>query len=289
MRSSATRFCLSVALIGLMSTGSAALADVSIGINFVGGSESLPSFSNGGPVNVMQPSEIAGLVPQAFWNNAGIGWQNNTSANRTGTLASGTIRDSIGATVSRLSMTWNGYATFSTSIVEQPGNNRMMKGLLDAGPTTAASTVTITGVPADYCAAGYDLLVYFDGEHTVGSQDRVGRWRVHGGTTAYAPLLGEIFGRDPVGVNFSGTFIEATGTSVSSATTGNYVRFVGLHAPSLTLEALGVGGDVPRAPVNGIQIVSSVPEPGAFGILAVTMFGLGAYTWRRRRHAPRGC
>jgi hypothetical protein len=275
-------FC--VAAIPLVLSAGVAVADATIGIDFVGGSNLYPPYTNGGPVGTMQSTEIAGVVPQACWNAAGIGGQNNTTVNRSGNLAAGTVYDSTGAVVPGLSIAWNGWETFSTDIPETPGNNRMMKGYLDAGPASLTATVTVSGLPASYAVAGYDVLVYFDGEQTIGSQDRVGRWRVYDGTNTAAPLLGEAFGRDPAGVDFSGTFVQATGTSAAGATVGNYVRFVGLHAPTLTLEAFGAAGDVPRAPVNGIQIVPApVPEPSTFVLLGMGAIGLLGFAWRRRK------
>ncbi len=273
-------FC--VAAISLVLSAGVAVADTTIGIDFVGGSNLYPPFTNGGPVAAMQSTETAGVVPQAFWNAAGIGGQNNTTVNRSGNLAAGTVYDGTGAVVPGLSMTWNGWETFSTDIPETPGNNRMMKGYLDAGPAGMTATVTISGLPSAYTSAGYDLLVYFDGEQTIGSQDRVGRWRVYEGTSIAAPLLAEAFGRDPAGIDFSGTFVRATGTSAAAATAGNYIQFSGLHAPTLTLEAFGAAGDVPRAPVNGIQIVSSIPEPSTLVMLVMGAVGLLACARRRR-------
>jgi hypothetical protein len=265
-----------------------AMAEVSIGINFVGGCRLVSGFEDGGPVEAMQPTEVAGVVSQAWWNNAGIGMAPNRHINNTGTLAAGTVRDSTGTVMPRLVVTWDTYGTFSTNIPDTPGNNRMMKGYLDSSNQRAA-LINISDLPGPFAAAGYDVIVYFDGEQTIGSTDRVGRWRVFEGEETTGAMLAEAFGKDPHVIDFGGTFIKSTGASPNTATYGNYVRMSGLHATTVTLEAFAPSwGDVPRAPVNGIQLVSSVPEPSSFVLCGMALTGIGLYgVWQRRRRGPR--
>jgi hypothetical protein len=40
---------------------------------------------------------------------------------------------------------------------------------------------------------------------------------------------------------------------------GNYVVFRGLSGSSVTITATNTFGDVPRAPINGVQIVNALP------------------------------
>ncbi|HVT81649.1 MAG TPA: PEP-CTERM sorting domain-containing protein [Phycisphaerae bacterium] len=237
-----------------------------IGVNFVGGSSPGNVGSlGGGPVNAMASAEVAGVVPQAFWNGAGIANQSDTTVNRAGTLSA--LVDSGGAAVPFMQVEWASNNTFSTTLTDSAGNNRLMKGYLDSSGalspyTSSTSSVKVSSLPQSYAAGGFDLIVYFDGASTAGIQDRIGQYQLFDGTSNTNTPLGEIFGRDVWGVDFSGTFIQATGASAAAAGAGNYIRFTGLHTTSFTLLATGVAADVPRAPINGFQIVA-VPEPSA--------------------------
>jgi len=272
---------------GAAAATQASAAANSIGINFVGGSQvGVGGSSGGGAVNSMQLSEFAGVVPQAFWNNAGIGGQANNSVNESGTLAAGTLTDSSGTPVPALMCTWNAQNTFSTYVADNAGSFRMMKGYLDSsgvsGPyASSTTTVTIANLPSSYVTSGYDVILYFDGLINVATtQDRVGRYRVFDGPTNSGTMLGEIFGRDPAGVDFSGNYIQASGTSIASVSAGNYVRFSGLHASTITVDAFGSADTVPRAPINGIQIVA-IPEPCAAALAALGLVA-GASVFPRR-------
>ena len=77
-----------------------------IGINFVGSSPA-----------AMGSTETAGVVTQPNWNNA-------TGATRTSPLA---LVDESGA-ASGATVTWSAASTWRTPAVDQPGNQRMMRG-----------------------------------------------------------------------------------------------------------------------------------------------------------------
>lgn len=196
-------------------------------------------------VTPMAPTEIGGAVPVANWNQAGV-----TNA---GTL-SGLVNESGVATSA--SVTWKAPNTYSTSIADVAGNNRMMKGYLDDS-NTVPNTISVSGLPATFGL--YDVYVYFDGSN--GSATRTSNFRltsvdsfglVHG-------CAGQLFegstitGADAGGTNFAGTF-----TPAASGSAGNNVEFVDCTGSSFSIAPVhGQSTDNQvRAPVNGIQIIA---------------------------------
>jgi hypothetical protein len=124
----------------------------------------------------------------------------------------------------------------------------MMKGYLDTGNTNP-TVIQVSGLPA--ASNGYQVYVYIDGDNPGGT--RTGTYQISGpGITTSS-----ISATDPAGVNFAGSFQQASGTN------GNYVEFT-IPGTSFTLTATpGATSDAyPRAPVNGVQIV---PAPVSGG------------------------
>ncbi|MGB6690772.1 MAG: Ig-like domain-containing protein [Terracidiphilus sp.] len=206
----------------------------SISINFV-------SYA----VTPMTPMEIAGALPLANWNQAGVA--------NSGTL--GSLLDENGAATTA-SVTWSSPNTYDTPIPDLPGNDDMMKGYLDNN-NTIPNTVSVTGLPASF--RRYDVYVYFNGDN--GSATRVGNYRITS-VDAFGIVHGcagqrwegsTITGADAADASFSGTFTQA-----SAGSAGNYVQFVDCTGASFNLapvHAASTDSQV-RAPVNGIQIVA---------------------------------
>jgi hypothetical protein len=176
----------------------------------------------------MAPTEMAGVVPKASWNEA------------TGPNGSGIpLVDEIG-TAANASVTWTSSSVFELPITDTPGNFRMMKGYLD---TVGQNTVvTVTNLPQR--AAGYDIYVYADG--TNWGATRTGTYQISGAGI----ITTSITLTDAAKTDFSGTFLQANNSS------GNYVKFT-ITATGFTLTAIpGPASDgTKRAPVNGIQII----------------------------------
>jgi regulation of enolase protein 1 (concanavalin A-like superfamily) len=205
----------------------AAAAQRVIGVNFTGGSN-----ATGGNPASLDPSDAAGVVAKGNWNNA---------ASNSGSLNS-LVDDSGKATGA--SITWNGGNTWSLNIAPTSPNNKLMKGYLD---TATSSTVSVSRLPDDIVAAGYDVIVYCDGENSAsgGGGTRHAEYKI-GSTTLNAA--------DTDGEDFSGTF-KVTGDDEG----GNYIRFTGLKDNQFTLTATAGTNDkgaTRRAAINGIQIVS---------------------------------
>jgi Bacterial Ig domain len=195
-------------------------------------------------VTAMAPSEVAGLVPQANWNQA------------LGTTNSGTLTNLLdqSGTATTAGVEWTSPNTYSNSIPDEPGDNRMMKGYLDNN-NVQRNTVHVFGLPTSF--RRFDVIVYFDGG---AAASRAGNYRLtilegdHVRGCASLNYEGStITGLDPGGVNFSGAFIQT-----SNGTAGNYVKFVDCSGDNFSLAPIHAGSadSQYRAPVNGIQILA---------------------------------
>lgn len=177
----------------------------------------------------MGAAESAGVVAKTNWNPA-------TGATRTTPLA---LIDETGAATG-VTVSWTSDNVWSTPIVQQAGNRRLMKGYLDNGFGNPI-TVTVAGLPA----GAYDVYVYVDGDN--GTATRSGVYRISGpgiGTTTVAVT-------DAANTTFDATFTQANNSP------GNYAKF-SITASGFTLTATpgqASTGTI-RAPVNGIQIVA---------------------------------
>jgi hypothetical protein len=175
--------------------------------------------------NSMGADEVAGVFPLSHWNDLP-----EATGNRSFLL------DSKGA-LSTLAVSWNCDNTWALPIADDAGNSRMMRGYLDTGMGMPA-TVTVSGLSNQIVARGYDVYVYVDG-------DNGGSWR----NAVYS--IGDLaLPNSDNGVDFRGTFVQGP--------TGNYVVFRNLNLKSFVLTGTpkdSVDG-VPRAPINGIQIVA---------------------------------
>ena len=184
---------------------------------------------NGNSTSVMLASETAGVVAQSHWNSA-------AGAVRTTLLA---LADASGAATTA-SVTWTANGVWTLfPIADERGNMRMMLGYLDTS-STSETTVTVSGLPS----GSYDVYVYVDGDNH--GYTRTANYRVTAAGSGQA-LIGAT---DTANVNFSGTFMQASGTA------GNYVKFA-ISGDGFTLVATPSTGTNPtlRAPVNAIQIV----------------------------------
>ncbi len=228
-----------VAALLLCAAAATAGASVSLGVNLVGSD-----------TTALGPAETAGLVPQAFWNNA---------AGTSGTLAA--LADSSGA-VTSAGASWFGRPA-NTAIADAPGDGRLMRGYV-SNFTDRAASVTVWGLQAALPGCHYDVLVYFDGRNA--AADWAIRFDLDGDVRTET---------DAAGATFAGTFVEDAG--------GNVLRFAGCLAPGFTLTAWPAAGTAETAAINAVQILSA-PEPATLGLAAAGAAGL---VWaRRRRRRP---
>ncbi len=229
---------------------SAALAGI-IGVNFAGG-----GFGGSPAVNLL-PSDIAGVVPAANYNNV-------PSALTASALS---LHDADGlSTTVTLSITGAGlsYSTISgPSISPQGGDEKLNTGILAGN-----NVLTLAGIP--YPA--YDIYVYVLNDN----QSRVQTTTI--GALSYyhdGPNAATFVDQN---ISTTYAYIQATSTVPGSPSVDtNYVRFSGLSGANQTITITAPGNGF----VNGFQIVQA-PEPGValLGFLGATaLFG----TTRRRR------
>jgi hypothetical protein len=182
----------------------------------------------------MDPSEIAGVVAVANWNNA------TGAARSTAQL----LVDQTGASTTA-GIVWTANGVWVLPITDQPGNRRMMRGYLDTS-NTSVTTLTVTGL----VAGDYDVYVYVDGDNR--TYARTAAYTVSGpGITTTAINV-----TDPASTNFSGTLTPANNS------VGNYVKFtISGSGFTLTAAPLTGGNTTLRAPINALQIVPKPAQP----------------------------
>jgi len=219
-----------------------------IGVNFVGGGDSLP-----GP---MQSTDIAGVVWQANWNNL-----------EGSTFDAVALRDANGAntpvTLSALATeTW-----YTGTSSQGTADGVLLQGFLSTGATLDPFPITFDNVPA----GKYNVIV-----HSVGfpfspayeEQFNLEADRVYG----------PIHGTAEVGLDYNanGAFRRITSTTPETRQVGNYVQFDnvspgpgGSLVVSVAWESTAAGNSHQPA-VNGIQLVKVVPvtvRPTLSGVL----------------------
>jgi len=248
---------------------------VPISINFLGGRDNEY-------IAPMDYWEVAGMdaVADDHWNNAGGRYG--------GTLHN--LMDGAGVNTGA-SIQWQSpFGAWSIyNLPDRPGNDRMMKGYIDAD-NVRGSSVTVTNLPF----SEFDVYIYFDGENE-------GDWRKAQYTIGSKFDEGEdsewtdfhVGGQNPNGL-FQFPLPGAGGNqpfpTLYNNDEGNTILLSGITGNSFTLTARATewGGWYPRAPINGIQIVpvpAPVPEPSTLALLAIAAVGLVGYA--RRRRLPR--
>ncbi len=210
---------------------------VALSIDFVGGRSS----TGAGPMTFvsdvpMSVSEVAGVKPAAQWNGA---------VGPIGSLPNLTLSNNV---VTTAAVSWTsqnsaaGPGVWNHKYAETPGDVRMMNGYLDPLSSSSPATVTVSNLPIALTTSGYDVYVYSSGEITTATT-RTCRYAI--GNMSYT--VTEV---GPTSTTFPG-FTEAR-----DGGKGNYMVFRKLTSASFTLVATPGTTATPRAPINGIQIVS---------------------------------
>jgi hypothetical protein len=148
-------------------------------------------------------------------------------------------------------------------------DREMFNGVRDV---SGLSTITLANIPF----AQYEIYCYMFDD----GAGRIGTYEI--GSTKYY-VRGGVGIPDSTGAGYVLSTDTTTGTLLADHDQGNYVRFTGLTGGTVTLSvnALGLEGNLARNKMAGLQIVS-VPEPGT-----AALFGVGALAGmlvlRRRR------
>lgn len=232
-------------------------AAYAIGLNF-GADE-----PDGAYAAVLPSIATAGVpgVVQAHWNNL---------VGATGT-ATDLMADAKGQGLpTSVSVEWTCPNTWSSTGRGEENNKFtendfvLMTGYLDTGNATTTQ-VKITGLPSELTKDGYDVYVYLLG----GVPGRGGGYRIVDAADPTKVLKDYVNAQGPANPT---NYVEVI-PQPSAWAVGNYIKFTGLTASGIIVEATTEGGHAyggtPRAPINAIQLVAAgaaPPQPPALSV-----------------------
>ena len=265
----------------------------SIGINFRGGG------ANGAPT-VMNKDDIAGVWPQAYWNNtqnAADGMPGFPYDEGTDPVVTVELRDSNDA-LTDITFEWDTTGTWGSGTGNASATQRMLNGYNGGNSGDAAGVYTFSNVP--------------DGEHAVLVYSvaaplvfQAASYKITGTTekTYYMRVL------NSDEYNAAPGFYSSFSTDANNPEVGNFIRFdkVRPQAGSIALSMQTLTGGFDRwAGVNAIQLVLNAPavaptvitehpqptvvQETSAALLTVTATGEGlSYQWRKDgRPIPNG-
>lgn len=225
--------------LALLVTGATAVHAQSsgLGINFA-------STDPDATTSSLLPSEMAGVIPQANWNNL-----EGASGE-----ATGLFYDVGGSAVSStVTVSWsspNTWRSGANNLFVGP-DQKLLSGYLDTGNTTETGiSIVVENLDPALAGEGYDVYVYFVSDSAA---DRGGGYVLDPGSgpiVKYGSTLGSPF-----------EFVEDPGTDPDLSVDGTHLRFTGLTGDSFTLitDTTLTTPNGFRAPINAIQIVPTVP------------------------------
>jgi hypothetical protein len=201
----------------------------------------------GGGNASLNPTDVAGVVPSANWNNA----------EKKGGVMTALTRDTNGvaattgaAVLWECTNTWasKGRGEENNKFDQSTGDYTLMTGYLDQNTSTPSPTfVQIRNLPDDIATGTYDVYIYALG----GVPGRGGEYTVNNVGPLYLIAGGDTG-------QFNSAFHQAAGTDpgYGSDDFGNYLEFKAQSGPVVTITATNfIGGGAPRAVINGVQIV----------------------------------
>jgi hypothetical protein len=214
----------------------------SIGINFRGAGP------NGAPSD-LDPTDVAGAWPQAYWNNA-IG--------DNGALSGNTLLDSNNTT-SPIFIDWQTPGSWSAGVGDNTPDAKLLNGYLDPQNGNAAIVTFSNLQPGRYRIISYALNragAFNDADYSVA-----------GNTTSVA----KIRSLNADEYNSYPSFVLAKRTDPNTRPLANYIQFEDISPAAdgtivFTAQSFSEPGEIPpgAAPVNGIQLIVNPPVPPAF-------------------------
>jgi lysophospholipase L1-like esterase len=201
-------------LVSLLVLGFAGIANAvmhSVGVNLGSNRQSLNT------------SDVAGVVAQDNWNNAG---------GSSGSLSNMKNDDGV-VTTADVSWTVNGGGTWEvTANGTATSDAKLMYGYIDPASDSRTSSVSLSQIPY----SKYSVYVYFGGDNTGA------RGSITNGTTTYKFTNGA---NNPGGDGFQTADYARTTDTGSTYPTANYAVFEGLTSSSVTASLIPVdsGGD----------------------------------------------
>jgi len=242
-----------MALVGAAAMAVAGMASAApapyVGVNFTGGGNSIAAQS-------LDPADVAGVLPQANWNNVN------------GASGSGVALKDANGNATPVTLTFSGAGTWSSGAGAATPNQKLMQGYVD-GTDNGHNDYLFANVPAGV----YNVLVYAQPDSGDGRDQSV----IINGVSGAAVYVSSDASSDFR--NNGNVFVRATATSKDGAgASGNYVEFDGISPVAGFISLQGQSLNF-RNFANGIQLVQA-PEPATIGVLGVGAVGVLA---RRRR------
>jgi hypothetical protein len=200
--------------------------------------------------SALLPTDVAGVVPQANWNNL----DGDTGSNPAPLVYHSAAGTAVPSTVDVNWSTSNTWRSGTNNQFANPGDFILMSGYLDIDVIPQLITVNVAEIDAELRTPSYDVYVYFLGDSTAN----------RGGGYTLTPA-----GGSPI-VKYGSTMaaptmhVEDLGTDINNSMDGTFLRFTDVTAPSFTLvadQAL-TNPDGTRAPINAVQIVRSSNTAG---------------------------
>jgi len=224
-----------------------------IGVNFVGG-------SFGGTPTAMDPTDVAGVIAQANFNNVAGQSGTNVALNNASGVATA------------VTLTFSAAGTWGSNIGATTPNQRLMNGYVD-GQDVPSGNSKNNYLFANVPNGVYNVIMYTLPDGLDGRDQSV---TINGVSSA------AVFVSSDAGADFNANgFVRATGTSKDGpGATGNYVEFDGISPVAGFISLQGQSLDF-RNFSNGIQLVLG-PEPGVMGALVMGVATLAAGRRRRR-------
>lgn len=234
----------------------AQVAPLSIGFNFAGG-------GGGGPGGSLSATDIAGVpaFSQSNWNNLITDWDGSNSGSAPNAP---TRNDATGTGIPALKLWWDAPNVWSRAGAPATADEKLMWGYLDSNGIANSGSdlylsenqpfLGVAGLPASFTTGGYRVVVYTDGDNSLGFVTEywltTNRGQNPSDVSGEIDLTPHLFSRDSA--NFTGTYVQASATNPGSATDGNYAVFNVLTEPGFMVRTAEQG---PRAPINAVQIV----------------------------------
>jgi hypothetical protein len=163
----------------------------------------------------------AGLVRLTNWNEVGLNVATGSATNLLNHRGQATP----------LAVAWSSGVTrqWGGPITAPDADGALLSGFLEG--SSSNGSLTVSGIPANYQAAGYSLYVYFAGPSATAGQVTTADWFGAvsvGSVTNFYHALDLAF--------WDGRFVRATNTNPAdfAPADANYALFTGLSAPSVT-------------------------------------------------------
>ncbi|HTH49164.1 MAG TPA: LamG-like jellyroll fold domain-containing protein [Candidatus Limnocylindria bacterium] len=214
----------------------------SIGINFIG------QGANGAPTAI-GTNEVAGVQPQAYWNNTPTDASNGDFP---ATDVDGNpvpFTDSNNADAAPITVNFVASNRWGSGTGTDNANAKLLNGFLDSGDIT----ITISGVPA-----GKHSVIVYGVNRPLAFSDAD-----YGLTDGNGTAVPSIYIRDQNADEYNAApgFIRGTSTDSAQRTVANYVRFDNVASPdggTITITAKSAAS----APVSSFQLLINPPAVG---------------------------